>query len=214
MITLESNYLISYNKEICKSVLAEINKNKEDPNYHKKKIKEDLSVFFISLHLVMEIGLNGFFRKIHLKQIKKELEPIKVAENLDSISFIDKTILFIYNSKFDFDDIQKATNYHKIIGKIRNFNEIRNKLMHGHSIGFDIGDLKDGKLPENFEDSKLFKLLTIENCKKQIELFLEIMEGMSYYFESLESDYSKDDIKKFKDLYLSGDFIIEEYKKL
>ncbi|MFA5368567.1 MAG: hypothetical protein WC303_01000 [Candidatus Paceibacterota bacterium] len=214
MITLESNYLISHNKEICKSILVEINKNKENSDYHKMKIKEDLSVFFISLHLVLEIGLNAFFRKIHLKQIKKELDPIKVAENLDGISFIDKTILFIYNSKFNFDDIQKATDYHKIIRKIKNFNEIRNKLMHGHSIGFDIGNLEDGKLPESFEDSKLFKLLTIKNCENQIELFLEIMEGMSYYFESLESDYSKDDIKKFKDLYLSGDFILEEYKKL
>lgn len=66
------------------------------------RTKEDIMDFLISLHLVLEIGLNAFYRQVIFSELQKTIEQTKVADNLDKINFIDKTILFFYLPHFDF----------------------------------------------------------------------------------------------------------------
>jgi len=192
--TLESHYLISSNKDKVRELLS------------KSELQEnDIIDAFISLHILLEVSLNSLFRQLSLLSIKENFDRLKVVENLDTISFIDKVTLFIYNSKFKFQDINKATEYHKIIGTLKNFASIRNKLLHGHSIITVIDD--DGA-----RSSQTKELLNKDHLKKQVKKFLIILEGLRYYLDCLDSSLTSAGKESYKKDFLDDSFIPDSYK--
>ncbi len=185
----DSVYLILSNREKCSRILCK-----------KERSINDIMDFCISLHLVLEIGLNAFFRNILGIMSKQIVERPKLYENLDNIGFIDKVTLFIYLGDFKFPDIEKAKKYHKIIGKLRNFNGMRNKLLHGHSASTHYSDAGVSK-------SKLGANLTEARLLKQIDDFKFIIEGVGFYFDHLVcgiKDHARADFKK---QYLDTSFL-------
>ena len=96
--TIESHYLRISNKEKVRELLSksELNEN-------------DIIDAFISLHILLEVSLNSLFRRLSFLSIKENFDRSKVDENLDTISFRDKVTLFIYNSKFKFQDSSVPT---------------------------------------------------------------------------------------------------------
>jgi len=190
---LESEYLLLSNKEKCRSLLQETAVSSFG--------QEQAIDFLISLHIVLEVGLNTFFRHISLAGIKKSIHPLEISKNLDRINFIDKVVLFIYNSKFDFQNrMDEATQHHAIIGRLRQFSEARNKLLHGHSIS-TVTDESGTRHSEA-------RVLTEENnIAKQIENFRLIMEGLRFYFDCLESSYTASGKDSLKGEYLCSYFL-------
>ena len=187
---LESSYLIIKNKEICSNILR-----LQDP------AENDLIDFFVSIHLVMEISLNTFFRMVSLAEMQKRVDPLAVIKNLDGINFIDKTILFIYNSHFNFSgNLDDADRYHSIIGQLRQFSEPRNKLLHGHSISTifhqDINRHSDTR-----------NIITQDRMNNQINLYKNIMTGLKFYFDCLQSSFSASGKDSIKREYLDDEFL-------
>ncbi len=189
-IRKESGYLIISNKEKCAKLISQSDLD-----------EKDIIDIFISLHIVLEVSLNTLFRHLSLMSMKKDVDKFEIMENIDNINFIDKTILFIYNSKFEFgDEIADANKYHSIIGTMRDFAAIRNKLLHGHSIS----TIFDG---ERNRYSGLKKNITLENLEEQIKKFRFILEGMRFYLDHLDSLLTQDGKDNFKQTYLSHDFL-------
>jgi len=187
---LESGYLIIKNKEICSSILI-----MQNPS------ENDLIDFFVSIHLVMEISLNTFFRMISLVEMQKRVDPLAVIKNLDGINFIDKTILFIYNSHFNFNgDLDNADRYHSIIGQLRQFSEPRNKLLHGHSISTLFHQ-------DTNRHSETRNIITRERMNNQINLYKNIMNGLKFYFDCLQSSFSTSGKDSIKSEYLDDAFL-------
>lgn len=188
-MTLESNYLLISNKKKLTDLISnsELNRN-------------DLIDIFIGLHIVLEVGINTLFRKIITPTLKKGIDVYDMTENLDNVNFIDKTIMFIYYSKFNFDDISKATEYHKIIGKLKAFAEMRNKLLHGHSIS---STSKDGINSQ----SKLISKLNLSKLQTQIMDFRFVLNGMCFYLDALESNLTQAEKNEFKKTCLDQSFL-------
>lgn len=93
LVATESLYLMLSNKAKCQQLFQKDNRT-----------EEDITDFLVSLHLVLELGLNAFFRQIILIQLQKGISRIDVADNLDKISFIDKACLFVYMPQYNFGD--------------------------------------------------------------------------------------------------------------
>ena len=177
-------YLIESNQKNCKKLLSKHNRS---PN--------DIIDFLISLHLVLEAGLNGLFREIIINKTKKTINKTEIAKNLDCITFIDKTILFIYMEEYDLKDkISEADGCHSIIGILKDFSNTRNKLIHGSMVG----SFSDG----NSDRTLTANLITPEHMKKQIEKFEKILKGVTFYLDHLKScPVNKNDLKnKFLDI--------------
>jgi len=187
--TLESNHLLQSNKEKITKLLCRSDLN-----------RNDLIDIFIGLHIVLEVGINTLFRKLITPTLKKDVDVYIMTENLDNINFIDKTVMFIYYSKFDFSDITKATEYHKIIGKLKAFSEMRNRLLHGHAIS---STSKDGKSSQ----STLIKNLNLSKLQSQIMDFRYILDGICFYLDALESNLTKDGKESYKKAYLDQSFL-------
>jgi hypothetical protein len=187
----ESSYLIISNKEKCKLALAKSILSDEE--------KID---FLISLHIVMEVSLNSLFRNLSLMQIQKSINQHEIAENIDKVSFIDKTVLFIYNYHYDFQGkIDEADRYHSIIGKLRNFSETRNRLLHGHSISTIYKD--DGQQ----QNSKAKNLLSDSAVVAQMKLFKDIFEGIRFYLDHIKSSLTESGKDSLKISYLDDSFL-------
>lgn len=189
----ESVYLITSNRERCADLLK------------KHSLSEDDMVdVYISLHIVLEAGLNSLFRYISLSQIKNPKSRIEAIKHLDRISFIDKATLFIYSSSFDFgDNFEKALEYRKIIDELIRFSEVRNKLLHGHSISA-IFDLSRKEVQQSSEAKKL---LDEKKLKVQIELFRHIMEGLRFYVDHLITLDKDKWVKPLVTFFLRDDFL-------
>lgn len=188
----ESNYLLDSRKDICRMIIK------------KRTLEEgDILDFLLSLHIVLEVGINGFFRTFISPTFKKDIDLRDMIENLDKISFIDKVVIFIYYSKFKFDDIEKATNYHKIIGELKSFSEIRNKILHGHAVSTIS--------TANGEDSEsiLRKKLNHNILNSQIRKFKFILEGLKYYIMMLDSSLVPNGTgrESYINRYLDGNFL-------
>lgn len=188
-MTLESNYLLISNKKKLTDLISnsELNRN-------------DLIDIFIGLHIVLEVGINTLFRKIITPTLKKGIDVYDMTGNLDNVNFIDKTIMFIYYSKFNFDDISKATEYHKIIGKLKAFAEMRNNLLHGHSIS---STSKDGIKSQ----SKLISNLNLSKLQSQIIDFRFVLNGMCFYLDALESNLTQEEKNELKKACLDQSFL-------
>lgn len=187
---LESGYLIIKNKDICSNILRMQN-----------PVENDLIDFFVSIHLVMEISLNTFFRTISLVEMQKRVDPLAVIKNLDGINFIDKTILFIYNSHFNFNGaLDSADRYHSIIGQLRQFSEPRNKLLHGHSISTIFRQ-------DTNRHSDTRNIISQERMNNQISLYKNVMNGLKFYFDCLQSSFSTSGKNSIKNEYLDDAFL-------
>lgn len=189
----ESEYLIISNRKRCAEILSRKNKLPEN----------DIIDAFISLHLVLEVGLNTFYRHLFLLGIRKDVNGIEVIKNLDDVSFIDKTIMFIYTEHFHMDsqrDVDELTRHHSILGEMRRFSEMRNKLLHGHSIS----TIFKG---ENSHHTKLRKNITMDGLNAQIDSFKRIMKGMRAYVDRLSSALTTEGKETLKQAYLSSDFL-------
>lgn len=189
----ESCYLTISNRDKCRDLI-------------KKSAASDLSEeeiidFLIAIHIVLETGLHAFFRQISLAGIRKDIDRLTVVNNLDRIGFIEKATLFIYNSKFNFaTHIDDATRYHKIIESMKAFAEPRNKLLHGHSISTVIED-------SGSRDSETRKITTHGRAQKQVDLFIFIMEGLSFYLDCLDSSFTDSGKESLRAQYLDVDFL-------
>ena len=156
------------------------------------------------MHLVLELGLNGFFRNIIFYLSKNIADAETIYANLDEISFLDKTVLFIYlcNIKTESpNDQDLAKQYHSIINQIKDFNQIRNKLLHGHSIGTYYT-----KSTEKMAKTK--KLLNDKNLiDKQIEKFKNIVNGLKFYFKHINCTIAENGKEAFIKEYLDTSFL-------
>ena len=200
--TIESHHLRYSNKDKLRELLSksELNEN-------------DIIDAFISLHILLEVSLNSLFRELSLLSIKENFDKLKVIEildkkiieNLDKISFKDKMTLFLYNSKFKFQDINKAKKYHKIIGTLRDFANIRNRLLHGNSIITVI----EGSVTRSSETKKRLKE---DRLKEQVKKFIFILEGLKYYLDCLDSSLTSSAKENYKKEFLDASFIPDSYK--
>lgn len=190
--------------------LLQSNKLKSAELLAKKQLSEnDIIDIYISLHIVLEVSLNALHRHIITSQIIKPIDRLEVTKNIDGIGFIEKTILFIYNAHFVFyDELEQAAYHHKIIGKLRSFAGIRNKLLHGHSIGSLTTE-------DNITHQTEARInLNVEKLKQQLKLFVEIHEGMKFFLDHLDVEgWNEEYIEDLKVQYLSYDFIPEDMLK-
>jgi hypothetical protein len=190
LIKKESNYLIISNKEKCKNLLI-----------NSPLSSNDIVDILISLHIVLEVSLNTLYRHLISAFIKKDVDEFEIMNNIDNIGFIDKTIMFIYNSKFNFNNkLKEATKYHSIISALRDFSGVRNKLLHGHSIS----TIFDG---EKNRYSELKKILNPDFLKNQIKKFSFILEGMRFYLDCLDSGLTEHGKEQYKKSFLDDSFL-------
>ena len=192
----DSLYLLQSNRLRCQELL---NKDRLDEN--------DFIDIYISMHIVLEVSLNALHRQLITSRIVKPINRMEVIENVDRIGFIEKTILFIYNANFNFSTgYEESAIHHRIIGKLRTFSGIRNKLLHGHSIASLMVDEQTTRI------SSARSNLTFDKLKVQIKLFIEIYDGMKFFINHLELEGMDQGFKE--DLitqYLTYDFIPEKY---
>ncbi len=186
----ESDYLIVSNRKKCQEILKKVNFD-----------ENDFIDFLISLHLVLEVGLNTFFRHVSLNEIQKGVDKLEIIKNIDEINFISKATLFIYNSRFNFEgNISDADRHHNIIKLLKVFSEPRNKLLHGHSIS-TIFDERGSR------QSGARIIISKKKMKDQIVLFQKIMEGLNFYFNCLQSNFSPSAKETLKNSYLDDSFL-------
>jgi hypothetical protein len=188
-ITSESIYLLESNKKRVIELLI-----KSELGEH------DLIDLFIGLHLILEVGINIFFRQIVGPTLKKEVGRHIMLANLDSISFIDKVIMFMYYLDFELEDINTATKYHQVINKLRSFSEMRNKLLHGHAISSTIENGANNP-------SSLKKSLTLSHLQQQLDDFRFILDGVGYFFDRLRGGITPHGKEAYKKSYLSHAFL-------
>lgn len=206
----ESVYLSISNKKRCIEILNKLDLTK----LTEEEIEENIIDSLISLHLILEVNLNALFRHLSHNQLLQlshaNIDEIEMIKNIDKIEFISKTTLFIYNSKFNFDNkLNEVENHHKIIEKLKYFSEMRNKIIHGHSI---MTIIEEGKS----RNSELKKKLNEEFLFKQIECFKSIMEGMRFFLDCLDSSLSLSKRESYKKEFLSDDFLTDTnfYKRM
>lgn len=188
-IIAESLHILNKNIEECRIIF-----DKED------KSPNDIADFLISLHLVLEISINALIRDVVVNNLQKTIDKSKIVENLDRISFIDKTTLFVYMEKYtfsNFEEVLEADKHHSIIGIIKKFAETRNFLMHGSMIG--------GFLDGRSSNTVVVSRLTNKHMDDQVDRFKKICDGMKFYLKHLTSHNS--DIKGLENRFLSYEFI-------
>ena len=178
--------------------------------------KSDL---LINLHMVLELGLNYFYSSLlpvllimkvdnHEDASKDHNERILLNDNIirdiDSVSFLHKTIMFVYGSRFKMEtlhDIQALPEHYKITDRIKKFNEKRNKLLHGHSI-HTIHDVN------RKVNSPARKMMDDKNINDQIEGFKSIMNSMSFFLMKLDfPSLTQEAREMYRELYLDTDFL-------
>ena len=193
---VEKRHLAISNKKRCKKILAK-----------SKKTEKDIIDFLISLHLLLEVNLSAFYRQIvNSKGLSKltPKNPYKVIKELDEISFIDKTILFIYFSNIKFNsNKEEAIKHHSIIQQLKTFCGVRNKLLHGHAIAE-----RKGRGIEAESEAK--KVVSKKMMDRQINLFIDICKGVGFYLDCLESGLTDSGKDQFKKAYLDYEFL-EDY---
>lgn len=183
---IESTHLIKSNKWKCEKIFKE-----------GRFSENDIIDILISLHLILEIGLNGLFRVISQPTFKKDIDIMERMEKIDNINFIDKVTMFIYFGNFDFKDtahfknrLEEATKYHKIIGILKDFAQVRNSLLHGHALS-EIRDLN----ADSKRDTKTKAKLSEDFLDKQIKKFEFILNGIAFYLDCYEVDRISIDTK-------------------
>ena len=179
---IENLYLLLSNREKCKSLLQieEITiENKID--------------FLISIHLVLEIWINIFFRKLLFFSIIKDY---KIIKNYENIWYKEKVVSFIAMLDFNKyrDDIKFNEYSSKLPWKIQKFNEYRNSLLHWHFIWRN----------QKWELWISKKINEKGICNKQKEEFIYIINGLIYLVDLYDCKIWKED---FKNQFLDKSFL-------
>jgi len=178
----ESDYLITSRRQRCRDLLAQSELD-----------EEDMIELYIALHVVLEVGLNALFRRLTFWHAQPVFDRREIIDQVDDINFKDKAALFLYYAHFNFENrIDQAKNHQSILDKMAHFSEIRNQLLHGHSISTFI-------LEGRPHDSNARRKMNPKTLTKQIELFRDIIKGMTFYLEHLESvgqELNKEDLRK------------------
>lgn len=189
-IKVESNYFLISRRKECENFL-----DKDNPT------EPEILEFLLALHFVLEIGINTFFRGYY--KTSSNYDFSQDNKDIDSVDFINKVIIFINCNKFtliDGDDVSIAHDLaKKLPGRIRNFNNMRNMIVHGHSIS-EISGVTIKKSPLK---SKLSK----DGYIKQIDDFKEILIGINYFIDRLDTHIPKSQLDVFKKTYLDTDFL-------
>ncbi len=196
-VSIESTYLIRSNKWKCEQLFSK-------GHYG----ENDIIDILISLHLILEIGINGLFRALSNQTFKKDVDILERMEKIDSINFIDKVTMFVYFGNFDFKDkLDEATKYHKIIGTLKDFTYMRNALLHGHAL-HTITDLDTSAKRKTRTQEKL----NVEFLNNQIKKFQFIMDGMTFYLDCYECQRIPIDIKAgYFGAYLEKSFLYKYF---
>jgi hypothetical protein len=195
-IILESQYLLISNRAKCKEL------------FNQKDISENQLIdFYISLHIVLEVGINSFFRQIIRMHtaFNSIIGDEIIRKNTDNISFLDKVSMYIHFVNFELSgDLEIAKKHLSIIGKIKDFNFIRNNLLHGHSISqFNLDNSETKK-------SKTKQLLTVDKMNNQVKLFLEIIEGLIFYFNKHKSGIKESGKESLIECFLDTTFLTQD----
>jgi hypothetical protein len=187
----ESNYLILSRRQKCQKLIGQ-----------RELGEEDLIEFYIALHVVLEVGLNALLRHLALHRTQLFFNKAEMIDQIDDINFKDKTAMFLYYAQFDFSNsVNEAKEHHDILKKITHFSAIRNELLHGHSISTFISNGEQ-------RDSDARRKMNQKTLDQQINLFKDIIKGMSFYLDHLiDFDDLKLDKEKLKKDYLSLDFL-------
>lgn len=181
MIKIESDYLIVSNRKKCHDLLV-----------HSQLEDEDIIEILISLHTILEVGLNTLFRHIILMGNKSQIDQLEIIENFDRINFIDKIVFFVYCYIYNYGDRHgEAAGHRKIVSRLKDFSGVRNQLLHGHSISkiFNQSGL--------MEESGLRKKIELDFLQKQLSNFHTIMLDATFFVTCLESsltDTGKNDL--------------------
>ncbi len=186
----ESDYLITSRREKCARLLSQ-------PELH----EEDMIELYIALHVVLEVGLNALLRRITLWHAQPAFDRREVINQVDDINFKDKTALFLYYGHFNFGQkTEQAKNHQSILKKMAHFSEIRNQLLHGHSISTFI-------LEGQAHDSSVRRKMNPKTLAKQIGLFRDIIQGMIFYLECLDLEGRPLDKEELRKKYLDLSFL-------
>ena len=193
-VRTESVYLLQSHRNKARDLLVS-----SDLTQH------DIMDALVSLHIVLEVGINTFFRQIFpFGNLRHIFDSEKTIENLDAISFTDKVAMFLYAGSFSFaneEERKKAGEYQKIIGEIKRFSEMRNKLLHGHSIGVLHADGKK-------THSALSKKLNLDTLQKQVVSFHTILEGVAFFFEHCtQGGFTEHGKQQYIEAYLDTAFL-------
>lgn len=194
-VFVESVALSEFHKSNCKKFMQNIDIANEI----------DYVNFLVSLHIVLEVSLNSFYRQLfHFTSMPTfNINRLSANEEIDRITFIDKTRFFIYCFSFDLSKVEKVKDHNKLIRKLKAFCEPRNKLLHGHSISTF---LHNGN--ETWSTTK--KAVTLDKCMTQLILFNEIMDIISFYLDCLNLNIQDDLKSDLKNQYLDKFYIIKK----
>ncbi|MBI2673669.1 MAG: hypothetical protein HYX23_00045 [Candidatus Zambryskibacteria bacterium] len=167
--------------------------------------EEDIVDSLISLHLILESGMNAFFRE--LVRDHSFSPDLDIFKHLDSINFIDKTSVFLYTFNFDFkeEDLQEREKYKNLISRLKNFRKMRNLLLHGHAV------MRVQNITNNtIKKSEAKKIVDQKTLDEQIYSFKEIVDGMRFYIARLASPRNGSDL--LSTTFLEYSFLPEKYK--
>ena len=183
-------HFIKEKKNLCSNFLKNLKvRNMEGHEYMD---------FMLNLHLILELSINEFFRHITLVGFGHQNNYVYktdegIIDDIDSIRFLHKIIMFQYWSRpycFDEDNFQEPDSdsgwekngedmetcmqvFRDLIPNIRKFNNIRNMIVHGAD--------------------KIVRKSKQKNIETQIQLYKEIMVGVSFLFDQSTIFVSKFD---------------------
>lgn len=190
-LKLESNYFFISRKNKCSEFL-QITEPQES----------DILEFLLNLHFVLELGINTFFRNYY--KHSSNYDFFKDSRDIDNIDFQNKITIFLHENHFILETGESlATSRQKvneIVGTIRNFNNVRNMIVHGHSVSeIHFGEQR---IPSNLK-SKLNKDYVLD----QIESFKKIITNINYFIDRLNTQIPREQLNSFQRIYLDIDFL-------
>jgi hypothetical protein len=190
-LKVESNYFFISRRNKCTEFLKI-----DDPK------EADILEFLLNLHFVLEVGINTFFRNYY--KFSSNYDFFKNSREIDNINFNDKVTIFLNENNFTLitgeNLYTSREKVNEITGLTKNFNNIRNMIVHGHSVSeISSGDHK--------EQSSLKSKLTKESYIKQIDSFKKIITNINYFIDRLDTKIQREQIKMFQKNYLDLDFL-------
>ncbi|HBA36837.1 TPA: hypothetical protein DCZ15_03105 [Candidatus Falkowbacteria bacterium] len=202
ILKTDDSFLV-YNRDKCREL---INKGLNN--------KEDIMQFLLSLHIVLEVGINSFFRALILV---RRFGGFK-TDCIDQVSFIDKITMFFYlpysSGVISSEVIEQNRS---AISKLKSFAEVRNKLMHGH-INAEIFETPDNLFAGKIKKvTATAKLIHNDVVIKQISDFKFIVSSLSFFINTYWDSFGIEETKEGKriinvksgliDFYLNGSFL-------
>lgn len=200
--SVESDFLIKSNRVKLNVFINKLNKNDE-------LLESELMDAFISLHILLEVGINTVLRKVSLRRLNQAIESLVAVRDLDEVAFRDKVSCLIYFGSFNPDlEKNKFSENETILNEIKKFCEPRNRLLHGHAV-IAIGDQNGIK-----KSTTTSALLNNPLFMEQLSRYYDIVNRLYYYLCNLEPALNNiDELKTFLDNSFIPVRLIEAYSK-